>query len=141
MPARVTGPTGWSAVDATYVCCVTDDAHLWCWGANTSGQLGDGTKIERTIPTRMGAEHEWATVVGSAEKFEHGTHGHSCAVTTVGTLWRWGENEAGQLGIGGTRIQTRPTQVSRDDELDARLRGAARDLCDQERPLSVVLGR
>jgi len=37
---------------------------------------------------------------------------HSCATRTDGTLWCWGDNGSGQLGIGNTTSQNLPQQVT-----------------------------
>ncbi len=36
-----------------YACAVKSDGSLWCWGANTSGELGDGTTTNRTSPVQV----------------------------------------------------------------------------------------
>ncbi|MBT8335274.1 MAG: hypothetical protein KJO11_01640, partial [Gemmatimonadetes bacterium] len=35
-------------------CGRSDQGELWCWGFNQSGQLGDGTRNNRSLPTRVG---------------------------------------------------------------------------------------
>ncbi|HKH83835.1 MAG TPA: hypothetical protein VKA25_09135, partial [Gemmatimonadales bacterium] len=37
--------------------------------------------------------------------------GHTCAITTDGRAWCWGQNDNGQLGTGDTKSVTRPTPV------------------------------
>ena len=37
---------------------------------------------------------------------------HTCATHTGGTLWCWGDNESGQLGIGNNVDQNLPQQVT-----------------------------
>ena len=39
-------------------------------------------------------------------------HAHSLALSDDGTLWTWGANGAGQLGIGNTNNQLNPVQVA-----------------------------
>ncbi len=41
------------AIYAGYVstCAIASDRQTYCWGSNTSGQLGDGTNTERLVPT------------------------------------------------------------------------------------------
>ncbi|HET7251694.1 MAG TPA: hypothetical protein VFI79_17755, partial [Gemmatimonadales bacterium] len=34
-------------------CGVTPDGSIYCWGANGSGQLGDGTQTDRATPVRV----------------------------------------------------------------------------------------
>jgi alpha-tubulin suppressor-like RCC1 family protein len=71
---------------------VKTDRTLWCWGANESGQLGDGTTVDKNTPTQVGTGTNWGSVSGGGW--------HTCGVKTDGTFWCWGWNNYGQLGIG-----------------------------------------
>ena len=118
-PVKVLGPRRWTSVDATYsnTCAITDDGDLWCWGANDAGQLGDGTRDDRPIPKQIAPELDWiAVAVGSAERRIGKTHGHTCGVATDRTLWCWGDNDAGQLGLRDDERRLRPTQVGTDTD-------------------------
>jgi alpha-tubulin suppressor-like RCC1 family protein len=81
------------------------DGTVWGWGANSSGELGLGTSDGNAHPTPVqipglnGVASIWA-----------GT-GLSVAVRNDGTVWTWGDNHNGQLGISGGSLST-PTQVS-----------------------------
>jgi alpha-tubulin suppressor-like RCC1 family protein len=70
----------------------TDSGTLWVWGANGSGQLGDGTTTARTTPV--------ATLPGVVEMA--GGVNHSLAVLVDGSVSAWGANDYGQLGAGTT---------------------------------------
>ena len=64
-------PGGVSAlsVGSEHVCIVTSDGGSYCWGLNSSGQLGDGTALNRTIPTAVSG---LATrIVSAASGYEH----------------------------------------------------------------------
>ncbi len=78
------------AVSDRHTCAVHLDGTAWCWGANNSGQLGDGTTARRTLPTPVGGLPAVQQVVAGAH--------HSCALTTAGTVWCWGDNRRGELG-------------------------------------------
>jgi alpha-tubulin suppressor-like RCC1 family protein len=39
-------------------------------------------------------------------------HNHACATRSDQTLWCWGKNASGQLGVGNTSNQSTPTQVA-----------------------------
>jgi alpha-tubulin suppressor-like RCC1 family protein len=54
-PVQVGSGTDWRGVDLTdaSACAVRTDATLWCWGRNTSSQLGTGDTTERDAPTRV----------------------------------------------------------------------------------------
>ncbi|MCL2785890.1 MAG: hypothetical protein FWD81_01515, partial [Methanomassiliicoccaceae archaeon] len=78
------------------------DGTLWAWGLNTSGQLGDGTNVNKTAPVQIGTDTDWATVAAGSQ--------HSLATKTDGTLWAWGNNGEGQLGFA-PYITLNPTPV------------------------------
>jgi alpha-tubulin suppressor-like RCC1 family protein len=82
---------------------VTGDGSLWAWGANLSGQLGDGTRTNRNAPVRVVGLSGGTAVAGG----EH----HSISLLTDGTVWTWGRNAQGQLGDGSTEDSNVPVQV------------------------------
>jgi hypothetical protein len=63
--------------------CIASDGSLWAWGYNNFGQLGDGTKKTRVIPTRIGTDTDWVQVVASSSAY---------GLKTDGSLWAWGSN-------------------------------------------------
>jgi alpha-tubulin suppressor-like RCC1 family protein len=64
---------------------------LYGWGYNGFGQLGDGTTNDRHTPGQVGTDTNWATMTTGWQ--------HTEAIKTDGTLWAWGDNFDGQLGI------------------------------------------
>jgi alpha-tubulin suppressor-like RCC1 family protein len=76
---------------------------VWAWGANLSGQLGDGTIIERHQPVPVG---RISGVSGTAAG-----DGHVLARRSDGSVWVWGRNTAGQLGTGNTSASLRPIPI------------------------------
>lgn len=96
----------WKTVEANfgYHCIgIQTDGTLWTWGYNSAGQLGDGTTINKEVPTQIGTLTNWKS---ASNNFYN-----SYAIKTTGTLWAWGENDNGQLGIGNTVNKIVPTQV------------------------------
>jgi alpha-tubulin suppressor-like RCC1 family protein len=81
---------------------------LWAWGKNNDGQLGLGDVIDRSSPVQVGTDSDWASI--SAGMWDPG-NGACAAVKTDGTLWTWGINDRGQLGLGDTVYRSSPTQV------------------------------
>ncbi len=86
---------------------IKNDGTLWAWGANRSGQLGDGTTDYRNSPVQVGIDIDWQSVSVGGD--------HTVAVKTDGTLWTWGANGGGQLGDGTTIYRNSPVQVGSDD--------------------------
>jgi alpha-tubulin suppressor-like RCC1 family protein len=85
-------------------CAVTSGGALYCWGANGSGQVGDGTLVDRPAPVRIRPDLTFASVSVGAE--------HACAVTTSGVIYCWGNNPYGQLGDGTTQARFTPAPVT-----------------------------
>lgn len=101
-PVQVVGPAPSNspladavAIDAGgfHTCAIRQSGQVVCWGANTEGQLGDGSMTNRNTWVN-------ATGVTAATKVS-GHHGHSCAVSG-GQLKCWGANDESQLGDGQT---------------------------------------
>ena len=77
---------------------IKDDGSLWSWGGNTSGVLGQSqsyaTIEAKSSPTQVGSDTTWANVVTGALT--------GLGVKTDGTLWVWGYNGKGALGLNQT---------------------------------------
>ena len=85
------------------------NGELWAWGDNGCGQLGLGTSATYKItPQRVGSANDWVAIAGGAF--------HSLAVKSNGTLWAWGCNDYGQLGLGPLPGTNTPTQVGNDTD-------------------------
>ena len=78
---------------------------LWSWGQNNVGQLGLGNITYYSSPMQVGALTTWATI-----GYGYRT-GFSLAIQTNGTLWSWGGNSNGQLGLGNLTYYSSPKQV------------------------------
>ena len=98
--AGATAITGGGGEDAGTVAtfyghsCALTPLGLACWGSNDSGQLGDGTFIERTSPVMTAGLPAVPVAVAAGDR-------HTCAVAGGG-VWCFGSNGAGQLGNGAT---------------------------------------
>lgn len=82
-----------------FVLALKTNGSLWAWGSNQDGQCGNGTSGVQNIiltPEQIGTA-TWLDVGASAQ--------YSLGIKTDGTLWAWGKNEWGQLGIGDSNIQ------------------------------------
>lgn len=88
--------------------CMLDQSHgLSCWGANEYGQLADGTTEFRAAPVLV---EELGNDVAEAAMGEL----HACARERDGSLWCWGFNGSGQLGIGSHAESHSPVHVMND---------------------------
>ena len=79
------------------------DGSVAAWGANSFGQVGDGTVITRLSPVPV---QGIASVIAVAAGEEH-----SLALKSDGTVWSWGGNTNGQLGTGTAPDSRIPVQV------------------------------
>ena len=84
---------------------VSASGRLYAWGANASGQLGDGTTTDRHKPERISlpAGVRLTTARAGGE--------FTLALTTGGKLLAWGFNADGQLGTGSTANHHKPVWV------------------------------
>jgi alpha-tubulin suppressor-like RCC1 family protein len=104
-PAVVAGLTEVTQITTgtAHACALRRDGRVWCWGANSYGQLGDGREIPRYQPAAVDALRDAVDVAASEQ--------HTCAVTSDGRVWCWGDNAYGELGDGTTTRRALPTAV------------------------------
>jgi alpha-tubulin suppressor-like RCC1 family protein len=98
------------------------DGHVWAWGVNTYGELGDGTVSTRSSPVEVKASAGIA--LEGVVAIEAGAY-HSLALKTDSHVWAWGRNNEGQLGSGTstTAPVTYPVEVRRDSPTGPALDG------------------
>lgn len=92
------------AAGETHTCLLTGDGAVWCWGANSYGQLGDGTRTSRRAPVPV------IGLTSGVKVIAVGGH-HTCALTAGGEVLCWGRNNYGQLGDGTAYLRTQPVPV------------------------------
>lgn len=85
-------------------CALLVDNQIYCWGKSDRGQLGDALAAKSTVPVKVsGMPPE---IVAITSGFDY-----NCVLTRVGSVWCWGYNGYGQLGLGHTTSTTIPQQV------------------------------
>jgi uncharacterized repeat protein (TIGR02543 family) len=99
-----------SSSSASHSTTLTSTGRVFMWGANGSGQLGDGTTTDKEVPTEITSNFSLAT----GEKVMSLSLGytHSSALTSTGRVFMWGGNGSGQLGDGTTTDKNVPTEIT-----------------------------
>lgn len=88
--------------------CALTLSGVWCWGARSSGELGDG------VTSSWPPQYTPVAVTGLPDGIQglaSGAH-HTCAITAAGGLLCWGDNDYGQLGDGATNDSATPVPVT-----------------------------
>ena len=104
-------PGLWSqAVAGTYVSLARKtDNTLWTWGQNNFGQLGTNNTIERSSPIQVPGT-SWVDISTGGRNLTD-----SCTMSLArksdGTLWAWGNNLRGQLGLNDRVSRSSPVQI------------------------------
>jgi alpha-tubulin suppressor-like RCC1 family protein len=102
-PSAVVGGLAFSAISVSdHSCALTTAGAAYCWGPNSYGYLGNGTRTDSTSPV---------AVAGGLTFTALSAKGSSCAVTRAGEIWCWGPNDSGQLGDCTTTGRLTPVQV------------------------------
>ena len=108
VPTQVGALSDWATIHATNhnVCfAIKSDGTLWSWGDDRNyGVLGQGDAIDRSSPTQVGSDTDWARV--------DSTQNNALAIKTDGTLWAWGRNNFGNVGDGTVINRSSPVQIS-----------------------------
>ena len=95
-----------------HTCGIREDNTLWCWGMNNAGQLGIGEMGDFThkpYPVPVFGKYEWKELAAG--------EWHTCGIQKDNTLWCWGKNIFGQIGIeesGFLSDYSEPVKVNDD---------------------------
>ena len=129
---------GYSGLSGGHCMAIDENGQLWTWGNNSRGQLGWGAinsnlnqsnnsiYFPQPIPKtafNVGAITTGQNVV-ACWACGAGDNSWSFAVTADGNLWAWGDNQAGQLGLGNTSVTAVPTVVNNVGGLGLNFGGA-----------------
>jgi alpha-tubulin suppressor-like RCC1 family protein len=106
VPRQVGAGNTWREVAASWshACALSAEGALACWGQNVHGQLGVGkTAMRSNSVARVIGNQTWASVAVGGQ--------NTCAATTSGAGFCWGNNAFGQVGDGTTTTRVRPVAV------------------------------
>ena len=87
-----------------HACALTSERTVQCWGANSRGQLGDGTVVGSAVPVQVTGLPEDVIAISAGNAY-------TCALTRTSEVWCWGANDTGQLGNRSTTDAKTPTKV------------------------------
>lgn len=115
IPIRITLVSGVKpkqiSCSAYFSMAIGDDGNLYTWGRNNLGQLGDGTIIDKSTPTKIILANEVnPTQIACGFDF-------SMAIGSNSELYVWGINDKGQLGDGTTLNKSTPIEISLGDQV------------------------
>lgn len=90
-------------IQAFSVAALKADGSVWCWGQNTSGQLGDNTVVPKSSPVAVVGGHSFTDLFGGRNNFY--------GLKSDGSAWSWGPNASGQIGDGTVVPKSSPVAV------------------------------
>jgi len=100
------GATAISGGQHSHALLIRTDGTVWTWGANDSGQLGDGTTADSAVPIPVAA-NGLSNAVAVA-----GGYSHSLSLAADKRVWAWGEGDLAQLGNGQWTNSSQPLLVT-----------------------------
>lgn len=110
-PVLIGSDSDWAqvAAGANHTLALKTNGSLWAWGDNFVGQMGYG-RISFLMPTpvRIGSDSNWGQIAASS--------GYTLGLKTDGSLWAWGDNTSGRLGLGNaTDMTDTPMRIGSDN--------------------------
>jgi uncharacterized repeat protein (TIGR02543 family) len=98
------------SLGAYHSVALTSTSRIFTWGSNSSGQIGDNTTIQRSVPTNITSR--FSLLTGETITSVLSGFDYNVAVTSNGRLFTWGKNDYGQLGDNTTTQKTIPTNIT-----------------------------
>jgi len=107
LPEAVIMPAGVSAFTSItsgyrHTCALTADGTAYCWGENASGQVGNGSTADVSVPVAVQTANRFTQIAAGKT--------HTCAVATDGSVWCWGDNSNGKFGSSSTVSSSVPVR-------------------------------
>jgi alpha-tubulin suppressor-like RCC1 family protein len=104
-PSRATS----IAAGGGHTCALRTTGAVYCWGYNYYGELGNNSTTNSDVPVQVEGVGGTGLLSGIASIAAGG--GHTCAVSTTGAVYCWGDNGYGDLGNNSTTNSDVPVQV------------------------------
>jgi len=106
-PVQVSGLTNVLAISAGghFSVALKSDGTVWAWGSGQNGQIGDGgSPADRLTPVQVSGLTNVLAISAGLD--------HALALKNTGTVWAWGYNGFGQIGVGTNTDALTPVPVS-----------------------------
>lgn len=108
VPVQIGTDTDWANIDSgtQHTIALKTNGTLWGWGSNYEGAVGNGTvgfANNALFPVQLGTDTDWQIAYAGLNV--------STALKTNGSLWMWGNNQFGGLGIGSYSDQSVPAKL------------------------------
>ena len=98
------------SVGFDHTLALSSEGLIYAWGANSEGQLGDGTQSLSAVPVPVSTTNFPAGTTFS--QIATGRQ-YSMALSTEGVIYAWGVNGSGQLGDGTNVESSLPLEITR----------------------------
>jgi len=118
-PTRVGGNvSSFQSISAgsSHSCALNSAGAAYCWGANYSGEVGDGSQQSRLQPAAVTGRLSFTSISTGINR--------TCGLTTSGEAYCWGLNGQGLLGDGSDGLRTAPSRVSTEERFSMLSAGA-----------------
>lgn len=97
-PATATGFGPFTEIHGRWnaTCALAADNSAWCWGDNSSGQLGDGSTTSSAVPVPVAGGHSFDQISAGYRV--------GCGRSIDGTIWCWGDPRPSQAAPTPTQV-------------------------------------
>ena len=89
-----------------HACAIDGEGVAYCWGSNSTGQLGADTHFSSLKPAPVSGSLRFAAISAGSSS--------TCGLTTAGEAFCWGSNALGEVGDGTLLSRLAPAKVATD---------------------------
>lgn len=113
-PTQIGTDTDWkfAAGGSARAFFIKEDGTLWSVGTAEGGVLGTNSSQAQTVPVQIGTDTDWKFVATS----NAGDNYEAMAIKNDGSLYGWGKNQLGNLGVGDFNSKAVPVRVGEDND-------------------------